>query len=442
MNRHRNNNLRKICGCSRRTWAKCDHPWHFNFRPKGGPTYRFSLDRELGRPIRKKEEAEAARDTLCAAIRNGEYKRQADDAGPVLSLLTLRQLFTRHEEGHVDKVRPKSKDRWTVQVNSICRRDLKLPTGTMRAFGEWAVSDVTTDAIKQFQELRRAAGVVAMNRDIGALRAVFNWALREGLIEQTPFRRGHVNVIARGPEAKRSRRLHPGEADRLLAVCGDHLRAIVTAALETGCRRGELLTLQWANVRLDGPRPAIILTAAKTKTRTLREIPISSRLRAILDMRKTGADGKPHKPTAYVFGDDTGAAIGSFKRSWATAKLRAHGFTPEYIPKTAKLTAASLTQLRALDLHFHDLRREAGSRWLDAGVPLHTIQHWLGHTNIKQTSTYLAVTDTGSHDAMARFDAARDLPPIATSAGTQGNSGPQEQLSGNSGTQKTAAILH
>jgi len=25
------------------------------------------------------------------------------------------------------------------------------------------------------------------------------------------------------------------------------------------------------------------------------------------------------------------------------------------------------------DLHFHDLRREAGSRWMDAGVPLATI---------------------------------------------------------------------
>src|ERR1019366_3399970 len=120
------------------------------------------------------------------------------------------------------------------------------------------------------------------------LRAVFNWALGEGgLIDRTPFRRGEVSLIKRAPEARRSRRLEPGEATRLLAACPQRkdptsepppIRALIEAALETGCRRGELLTLQWAQVRLDGPRPAIVLSAAKTKTKTQREIPISTRL--------------------------------------------------------------------------------------------------------------------------------------------------------------------
>jgi hypothetical protein len=56
------------------------------------------------------------------------------------------------------------------------------------------------------------------------------------------------------------------------------------------------------------------------------------------------------------------------------------------------------------DLHFHDLRREAGSRWMEAGVPLATIQKWLGHTNIAQTSTYLSTTTAGEHEAMRRFE--------------------------------------
>lgn len=44
------------------------------------------------------------------------------------------------------------------------------------------------------------------------------------------------------------------------------------------------------------------------------------------------------------------------------------------------------------DLHFHDLRPEAGSRWLDGGVPLHVVRDWLGHTSVAQTSTYRATT--------------------------------------------------
>ena len=43
MSRHQNDGLRKICGCARRAWPKCPHPWHFNFKLKGGRSHRFSL---------------------------------------------------------------------------------------------------------------------------------------------------------------------------------------------------------------------------------------------------------------------------------------------------------------------------------------------------------------------------------------------------------------
>lgn len=59
------------------------------------------------------------------------------------------------------------------------------------------------------------------------------------------------------------------------------------------------------------------------------------------------------------------------------------------VVKTANLSPESRGALATIDLHFHALRREAGSRWMDAGVPLATIQRWLGHTNMSQTSTYL-----------------------------------------------------
>ena len=55
-------------------------------------------------------------------------------------------------------------------------------------------------------------------------------------------------------------------------------------------------------------------------------------------------------------------------------------------------------------LHFHDLRREAGSRWMDAGIPLATIQRWLGHANISQTSTYLGASIGGDEQDMKTFE--------------------------------------
>ena len=95
-----------------------------------------------------------------------------------------------------------------------------------------------------------------------------------------------------GDEPPRSRRLEAGEGERLLQTAGPHLRALVEAALETGCRKGELLSLQWSQVRLDG-RPELSLPAQKTKTGKPRTVPISARLLSILAMRRTAPDGEP-----------------------------------------------------------------------------------------------------------------------------------------------------
>lgn len=71
---------------------------------------------------------------------------------------------------------------------------------------------------------------------------------------------------------------------------------------------------------------------------------------------------------------------------------------------TALLNSDSRATLRTINLHFHDLRREAGSRWLDGGVPLTAIRDWLGHSNISQTSTYLESQAIGQNDLMRRFE--------------------------------------
>jgi integrase-like protein len=60
-----------------------------------------------------------------------------------------------------------------------------------------------------------------------------------------------------------------------------------------------------------------------------------------------------------------------------------------------------------IDLRVHDLRHEAGSRWLEAGWPIHYLKEMLGHANISQTDTYLNVSRMGLHESMKRFDDVR-----------------------------------
>ena len=97
------------------------------------------------------------------------------------------------------------------------------------------------------------------------------------VLPATPFKRNTETVVKLSQEVSRRRRLEGDEGERLLAVCRPQLRPIVEAALETGCRRGELLSLQWWQVRgLKSTRPELNLPASKTKTTRDRVVPISS----------------------------------------------------------------------------------------------------------------------------------------------------------------------
>jgi integrase len=413
--RQRNDGLRKICNCPRRQWAKCPHLWHFNYK-WGDITVRKSLDGLIGRNVTSKTEAEHEAEKLRIAIREGRYGGRDDR--PALDRLTVGQLLALYAKRHLGTKPGDLLKNDRSQIEIIKRVRLERLDGRTVAFGEWFVQDVTADALEQFQSVRRqvvglppkreggrarhSGGDVTANRNLTLLRAAFNWAVRKGVMPATPFKRGTESVVRLTTETPRSRRLEAGEAERLLDACGPHLRALVEAALETGCRKGELLSLQWSQVRA-GARPELFLPAQKTKTGKARTIPVSGRLNAILEMRRLDPDGNPHPPGAYVFGNEIGQRLLDVKTAWRLTCQRAN----------------------IEGLHFHDLRREAGSRWLEGGVQLHTVKTWLGHANISQTSTYLATTFQTQHDAMRAFEQQRGLQPLATGSVTGGRNSPR-----------------
>ncbi len=94
--RQHNRGLRKICECPRRTWAKCPHSWHFNFKPKGGPSFRFSVDSEAGKHIEYKSDAETLAESWRSQIRAGTFRRTVDQVktSPVVNpdVMTLAKF--------------------------------------------------------------------------------------------------------------------------------------------------------------------------------------------------------------------------------------------------------------------------------------------------------------------------------------------------------------
>jgi integrase len=389
--------VHKVCPC--KDPLKCRHPWWFSYQYPGLPRLRRSLD-SLGPHIDSKTNAEeeALRirtahdaDTL-SPVERARLKlppsttTSSTPPMPIAQTLTVRQLVTRYREAEPGGD--------AYQIDSLSRTVLTRLDGESAALGDWRLSDVTAEALERFRKARtvrtvrktdtrthRLGGPIAANRDLALLRAAWNWGILMLDLDRTPFKRLTEATIKLTPEKRRSRRLQTGEGDALLAaIRGTHLRAVVEAALETGCRRGELLGLQWRDVDL--VRRALTLPAAKTKTATPRTVPISTRLAAVLAMRRNDLKGEPLPPDAFVLGDEAGRPLISIKTAWRLSCKRA----------------------RITGLRFHDLRREAGSRWMDAGVPMGTIQRWLGHANVSQTSTYLETTTVGEYEAMRRFD--------------------------------------
>ncbi|HEY2150296.1 MAG TPA: tyrosine-type recombinase/integrase, partial [Vicinamibacterales bacterium] len=109
-------------------------------------------------------------------------------------------------------------------------------------------------------------------------------------------------------------------------------------------------------------------------------------------------------PTAYVFGNEVGEFAPFPKKTWETTVLKAHGVTPTWAPGKGKLAPESRAQLAAINLHFHDLRHEAGSRLLEAGWPLHHVRDMLGHGDISTTSRYLNADRHGLRESMLKAE--------------------------------------
>jgi len=412
----RNFGVRKVCDCTRRIKAKCDHPWHFNFA-WNGKSYRFSLDRHAGRHIELRADAEALADQIRIAIRAGEFgKPPKPSPTPEGAPLTFAEFAKEWADRRgYQLVRSRDNDYRLKAIQAFTLPGSDPPV----TFGEKAVVSITTGDIEAYRHHRRAAGLSAVtsNHDLKLLRKMFAWGVRERLIPSTPFKVSTETVIKLDPETPRERRFRSDDDEEaLLLAANPHLRAVIIAMLDTCCRPGELLSLQWRDVDLE--RRQLVVRPEKTKTRRGRLLPISSRLLSTLQMRRLGPDGKELPEDAFVFGDAVGNRTLSIRTAWENAR-----------------EAAGLG-----DFHLADLRHEAASRFEEAGVPTTYVSKFLGHRNLTTTTRYLNTTVRGLRLAIEKLEAEKKKPrPLAN--GLQTDAPPPSDTPVSSGRRQSSKSL-
>ena len=245
-------------------------------------------------------------------------------------------------------------------------------------FADRRASQIGRREIESFIAAKRAEGkaVKSILNYLGFLHSIYAFAERRGLVAANPVR------LVDKPRAADSdpdvRFLGEAELERLLGAVPGDLRGPVerplylTAAM-TGLRQGELIALRWRDVDFAAARIRVRRSCVRGEfgtpksRRSTRSVPMAGRVALELE-RLLGR-------SAYNCDDDL---------------VFAHPQTGRPLDRSRLLKRFKAAARRAgIDVvRFHDLRHTFGTRMAAAGVPLRTLQEWMGHRDFKTTLIY------------------------------------------------------
>ncbi|HST51590.1 MAG TPA: site-specific integrase [Pyrinomonadaceae bacterium] len=232
-------------------------------------------------------------------------------------------------------------------------------------FGKQKLRTITYEDLLTFRNTRlktpthqsEQRSISTVNREMAYLRRLLNIAERNGWISRNPFKCGD-SLIHIADERKRERILTREEETKLLSQCvgsRKHLRPLIIAGLDTGCRLGELLKLRFKDIDFDED----LITIQAFNTKTMRERQISITIRLKQELEKLYAANP--SPESTVFGIKCEVRQG-FKNACTDAGI------------------AGVT--------FYTLRHTAATRLVSLHIPLAEVGKVLGHTTPNTTYRY------------------------------------------------------
>jgi integrase len=239
-------------------------------------------------------------------------------------------------------------------------------------WGECPIGRISKPLVRDYRKERHAEKPLTettLNRDVEVLRHLLYWAVDEGFLTTNPLARIRLVRGRRKPRPVMS----VEEETKLIPASAPHLAPIIIAALDTGMRRGELLTERWEHI--DFNRRVLLVTHSKTAGGEAREIPLTARLAELLSARA--------KPEGLVF-TFKGRPLHRIKTAWKAAVRR-----------------AGIRYFR-----FHDLRHTFNTRLMKAGVVQDVRKALMGHSSGEEiNSLYTHVELPVKRDAIRKLEA-------------------------------------
>jgi len=266
------------------------------------------------------------------------------------------------------------------------REEIRIRGSLVPHFGDMPLHTITRKHVEDFITKRRecgkrkktASGVSASttNRELDRLSNMFKRAVAWGYIEASPTA-GLKHTKEQREEASF---LSREEVARLLDACPERIRPLITVAVNTGMRWGELMALEWRDVDFERG----FITVRDPKNRETRHVPMNTAVREALEVHRRRQAQEVEGIVPLVFANPrTGKPWYTIKRSFKRA-VRDAGIGRNFT--------------------FHGLRHTAASHLVMAGVDLRTVGKILGHKTAQITLRYSHLAPDHLKGAVDRLD--------------------------------------
>ena len=288
--------------------------------------------------------------------------------------MTIETAMLRYVKEVVPTKKPSTQQREATRVKQL-----------LSHFGNYSLAAVTTEMVAAYRDLRLEQGKSnnTVRLELALLGHLFTVAIKEWHIGLTysPV----ANIRKPSPGAGRNRRISLAEEQQLLKTMDNHsnpmLGWITRIAIETGMRQSEILTLKVSQVDLK--KRVIRLT--DTKNDDSRTVPLTKNATLIISEALLNPL-RPNDVELIFFGEQG-----------KSGQRSPYAFNKVFGDLKAKIGMA--------DLHFHDLRHEAVSRFVEVGLSDQEVASISGHKSMQMLRRY---THLRAEDLVHRLDKLAD----------------------------------
>ena len=253
-------------------------------------------------------------------------------------------------------------------------------------WGDTPLSAIGLEALEQYKTDKLTAGLVkkTINNHLVIISKFLRLANEYGKLDKVP----KIPMFPqkdRFKPVKKDEFLDFAEAERFIAAARHDDAPIITLALKTGMRIGEIRALEWSSVDLVAGklivRHAFWDVLGPPKNGLTREIPLSGKARAALGAAK-------HLKGPYVFCNPDGSPL-SYTQCLT------------FLERTERRAGLAVQKIR-----WHKLRHTFASHLVMKGEPLKVVQELLGHADLSMSLRYAHLSPAVRESAVERLDEA------------------------------------